>query len=67
MKRLIVKILVSAILVSVVVWTGLMATSSQFGKRAFAAQEMDSSARHYSTFMRTTPAFWVGWEGPFNR
>ena len=67
MKRLIVQSLVSAILVSVVVWTGLMATSSQFGKRAFAAQEMDSSARHYSTFMRTTPAFWEGWEGPFNR
>ena len=67
MKRLIARILVSAVLVSVVVWTGLMATSSQFGKRAFAAQEMDSSARHYSTFMRTTPAFWEGWEGPFNR
>ena len=67
MKRLIARILVSAVLVSVVVWTGLMATSSQFGKRAFAAQEMDSSARHYSTFLRTTPAFWEGWEGPFSR
>ncbi|MGO1590757.1 MAG: hypothetical protein ACTH1Z_00610 [Ancrocorticia sp.] len=65
--RLTLRILVSALLVAGVVWTGLMATSPQFGKREYAGGSMESSVNHYSTFLRVTPDSWEGWEGPFNR